>query len=83
MSYDELELDKLGDEKSALFFLISDKMCIRDRIGAELGLPVRSSSLILEGGAIEGNGDGVLVTTESVLLNPNRNPDWSLAMIEE
>lgn len=24
MSYDELELDKLGDEKSALFFLISD-----------------------------------------------------------
>ena len=24
MEYDELELDKLGDEKSALFFLISD-----------------------------------------------------------
>ena len=24
MSYDELELDKLGDEKTALFFLISD-----------------------------------------------------------
>ena len=24
MSYDELELDRLGDEKSALFFLISD-----------------------------------------------------------
>ena len=24
MSYDELDLDKLGDEKSALFFLISD-----------------------------------------------------------
>lgn len=52
-------------------------------IGAALGLPVRSSSLILEGGAIEGNGDGLLVTTESVLLNPNRNPDWSRAMIEE
>ena len=34
-------------------------------------------------GAIEGNGDGLLVTTESVLLNPNRNPDWSRAMIEE
>ena len=52
-------------------------------IGAALGLPVRSSSLILEGGAIEGNGDGLLVTTESVLLNPNRNLDWSRAMIEE
>lgn len=34
-------------------------------------------------GAIEGNGDGLLVTTESVLLNPNRNPEWSRAMIEE
>lgn len=44
-------------------------------IGASLGLPVRSSSMVLEGGAIEGNGDGLLVTTESVLLNPNRNPE--------
>ena len=29
-SYDELELDTLGDRKTALFLIMSDKMCIRD-----------------------------------------------------
>ena len=38
MSYDELELDRIGDRKTAVFFIISDttqKMCIRDRSLAE------------------------------------------------
>lgn len=47
-----------------------------------LGCPVRSSELILEGGAIEGNGRGLLLTTEAVLLNPNRNPGWDRASVE-
>ena len=34
MSYDELELDKLGDEKSALFFLISDTDTTYNFLGA-------------------------------------------------
>ena len=29
--YDELALDTLGDKKTALFLIMSDKMCIRDR----------------------------------------------------
>ena len=33
--------------------------------------------IILEGGAIEGNGCGTILTTESCLLNPNRNPHLS------
>lgn len=42
-----------------------------------LGVPLLTSSMILEGGAIEGNGAGLLLTTESVLLNPNRNVTWT------
>jgi agmatine deiminase len=33
--------------------------------------------LVMEGGALEVNGAGDLLTTESVLLNPNRNPTFS------
>lgn len=38
--------------------------------------------MVLEGGSIETNGDGILLTTESVLLNPNRNPMLSRSEIE-
>ncbi len=39
--------------------------------------------MVLEGGAIDVNGKGVLLTTESVLLNKNRNPDLTKEQIEE
>lgn len=39
--------------------------------------------MVLEGGSIETNGNGVLLTTESVLLNPNRNPEMSKSEIEQ
>lgn len=42
-----------------------------------------SPGIILEGGSIETNGKGVMLTTESVLLNPNRNPDLSKEEIEQ
>lgn len=53
------------------------------RVGERLGLPVLSPGMILEGGSIEVNGRGTLLTSESCLLNPNRNPQLSRAEIEE
>jgi agmatine deiminase len=41
------------------------------------GVPVYQSSLCLEGGAIHTDGEGTVVTTESVVLNANRNPGIS------
>jgi agmatine deiminase len=38
--------------------------------------------IILEGGAIDGNGQATLLTTEQCLLNPNRNPQLSRADVE-
>lgn len=40
------------------------------------------SPLFIEGGAIEGNGAGVVITTEAVALNTNRNPDWNKNEVE-
>lgn len=38
--------------------------------------------IILEGGAVDGNGLGSILTTESCLLNPNRNPHLSRDQVE-
>lgn len=46
-------------------------------------LPLFSPGMVLEGGSIEVNGRGTLLTTEACLLNPNRNPHLNRAQIEQ
>jgi agmatine deiminase len=41
------------------------------------------NEMVLEGGSIEANGAGVLLTSEQCLLNPNRNPHLTKAEIEQ
>ena len=48
-----------------------------------MGLDCFGTWLANEGGAIHVDGEGTLVTTESVLLNPNRNPGLDKADAEE
>ncbi len=48
-----------------------------------LGVPrYAQPGVVLEGGSIDVNGDGALLTTEQCLLNPNRNPALTRADIE-
>ena len=47
-----------------------------------LGRIVYRPGIIMEGGAIDGNGRGTILTTEQCLLNPNRNPQLSRQDVE-
>ena len=47
-----------------------------------LGVECVSVDMVLEGGAIDVNGAGTLLTTEQCLLNPNRNPGMARTDIE-
>jgi agmatine deiminase len=61
--------------------------CQRDaaaaaQMAAALGVADVAVDMVLEGGSIEVNGAGVLLTTEQCLLNANRNPQMGRAEIE-
>lgn len=47
------------------------------------GLPRHSSSLCLEGGALETDGRGRLLTTPECLVTPTRNPGWTAEQISQ
>lgn len=56
---------------------------IPTRIGEALGLNVFHPGIVMEGGSVEFNGKGTLLTTTACLLNKNRNPHLSQKQIEE
>jgi agmatine deiminase len=53
------------------------------RLESLLGVPRFKPGIVMEGGSIEVNGAGCVLTTEQCLLNPNRNPDLSRDEIEQ
>ncbi|HMV47829.1 MAG TPA: agmatine deiminase family protein, partial [Blastocatellia bacterium] len=53
------------------------------RIAAEMGETLFTPDIVMEGGSIDVNGRGTLLTTEACLLNPNRNPQLNRSQIEQ
>ncbi|MEM1196914.1 MAG: agmatine deiminase family protein [Pseudomonadota bacterium] len=51
-------------------------------LARDVGLTAQDSEMVLEGGAVDGDGTGLAITTEQCLLNPNRNPGLARTKIE-
>ncbi|MFC0634783.1 agmatine deiminase family protein [Brevundimonas balnearis] len=55
---------------------------VADQIAKASDTPLDRHDFILEGGALDHDGAGAILTTRQCLLNPNRNPDWTEAAAE-
>ena len=52
-------------------------------IAKEMGLPLFYPNIIMEGGSVDFNGAGTVLTSKCCLLNPNRNPHLNQEQIEK
>lgn len=55
---------------------------VGDTVAQAAGAEISRFEYVLEGGALEHNGAGVLLTTRQCVLNPNRNPGWTEQVAE-
>jgi agmatine deiminase len=55
---------------------------IPTKIAKEFGLPLFTPDIVMEGGSVEFNGAGTILTSEACLLNENRNPHLNREQIE-
>jgi agmatine deiminase len=60
-----------------------DDDALPSKVAGALNLNMYEPGIIMEGGSIEVNGNGTLITSKSCLLNKNRNPELSQQQIEE
>jgi agmatine deiminase len=60
-----------------------DDDAVPTRVAGKLGLPLFYPKAVMEGGAVDFNGKGTILTTTDCLLNKNRNPTLSRRQIEK
>ncbi|MCI0660269.1 MAG: agmatine deiminase family protein [Acidobacteria bacterium] len=56
---------------------------VPSRIAVEMNELLFVAGIVMEGGSLDVNGQGTLITTEACLLNPNRNPHLQRGQIEQ
>jgi agmatine deiminase len=56
---------------------------IPTKIGQHFGIDVFHPGIVMEGGSVDFNGAGTILTSRACLLNPNRNPHLNQQKIEE
>lgn len=52
------------------------------QIAQAAGAPLKAHGFVLEGGAVDHDGQGTVLTTTQCVLNPNRNGDWTVGDAE-
>jgi agmatine deiminase len=55
---------------------------VAEQLAAASGVALTRNDVVLEGGAVDHDGFGTIITTRQCLLNPNRNPGWDQAAAE-
>ena len=63
-------------------YVLEDDDSVAEQLAAAAGAPLVTEPFVLEGGALDHDGFGTVLTTGQCLLNPNRNPDWGVAEAE-
>lgn len=63
-------------------YILEYDNAVRSNIARLMNMPTFSLPFVLEGGAVEVDGEGTCLTSKSCLLNPNRNSGWTVSQIE-
>lgn len=54
-----------------------DDQIVGDKVAEFSGTPIERVNFILEGGSVDSDGNGLILTTRQCVLNPNRNKGWT------